>query len=118
MLRIFENIIGIPINIGTLGFWRIVKIASHHTMVDNNNGCNKVIKASYSEFKKAFEKVDWKINNTFEESLFEKDFFEKDCGDEFHANIIRINKVGYKLTTYGLMRAIKLVNKKIKEIKE
>jgi hypothetical protein len=111
MNRFFEHLIGLPINILTLGYYWMVIIDMHHWMVDSEFYNKTVIKASFSDFKKNFEKVDWKIDPLFRDSLFTRDNRSK-----FHASIIQINHTGYKLTTYGFIRANILKRKKIKEL--
>jgi hypothetical protein len=110
MNRKLEHVIGFLINLPTLGCYRIVEVETHHCMVDGN--CSPcVIEASFADFKKAFEKTEWKINREFRDSLF-----TADESSVFHASIIRINHVGYLLTTYGWIRANALRKKKTKEL--
>jgi hypothetical protein len=116
MNRNFEHLIGLPINIFTFGYYRMVNITVHHGMVDGEEGNKAVIEASFSTFKKDFEKVDWEISLLFENSLFSKGYFVASQDSEFHADIIKINNIGYKLTTYGFIRANILRRKKIKEL--
>jgi hypothetical protein len=109
MNRKLENVIGLLINIPMLGYYRMVTVECHHEMVDGF--CEHVFKASFAEFRRDFEKVEWETDYRFRGSLFMR---ENDC--EFHASIICINGIGYKLTTYGLIRANILRRRKIREL--
>jgi hypothetical protein len=111
MNRKLEHLTGLPFNIVTLGFYQCAVVGSHHYMTEKYSQCGFVIKSSYSRFKKDFEKVDWKIWREFPDSLF-----TNDCSSEFHASIVRINNVGYLLTSYGLIRANMLKKKKLEEL--
>jgi hypothetical protein len=113
MNRKIEHLIGLPINLPILGHYWLVRVLTHHEMIDEDFQCKFAIKASFSQFKNAFKKVDWGLSPAFRESLF-----TEDDGSEFHASIIRINNVGYKLTTYGFIRANILRRKKLKELNE
>jgi hypothetical protein len=110
MNRNLEHLIGFPINL--IGYWIITVI--HHQMVDDDSDCKVVIKASFAEFKQAFEKEEWETDGVYRGSLFSRDYYRN--GSEFHASVIRINNVGYKLTTYGFIRANILRRKKIEEL--
>ncbi len=80
----------------------------HREMVDKYTKSHK--KISYSEFKELFNSVPWCGSERYE-SLFH---FESDS--EFHASIIQINGIGYKLTNYGFRNALKDMKKKVSEI--
>jgi len=111
MNRTIEKIICLPLNIITLGCFYFLIIDIHHSQTDDF--CHIAVKSNYADFKKAFEKIDWKLSGEFKASLFTNDH-----KSTFHAGIIRINNIGYKLTTYGYLKAVALKNKKIKEIQE
>lgn len=111
MKRIFEHIPGFLIGIFTFGLYRVIDISIHHYMTDSSIDCKAVIKASFVEFRKEFEKADWHVHCKFRKSLFTQEH-----DSEFHASIICINNVGYKLTSYGFIRANILRRKKIKEL--
>jgi hypothetical protein len=110
MERKLENIIGFFIGILTLGMARSIFTQIHHEMVDKFVR-GKVIKSNFKTFRNEFKTVDWELLYTCG-----KDLFTNDQTSLFHASIIKINNVGYKLTTYGLIRAYALRNKKVKEL--
>jgi hypothetical protein len=109
MKRRTENLIGWLIGIVTLGFYRTMAVGIHHEMTTES--CRVVIKASYCEFKEAFEKQQWIWDYRFSGSLFTEDY-----RSQFHASIIEFDNIGYKLTSYGFIRANCLKNRKISEI--
>jgi hypothetical protein len=110
MNRKLEHLIGLPLNLLTLGLYFFFKTQIHHEMTESFGGV-AVIKASFTEFRKEFEKVQWETDRRYRSSLFTGNY-----ESEFHADIIRINNVGYKLTTYGFIRAKTVKRKKIKEL--
>jgi hypothetical protein len=109
MKRKVENIFGWLLGIVTLGFYRTMAVGIHHEMTEDS--CRIVVKASYCEFKEAFEKQQWILDYRFYGSLFTEDHRSK-----FHASIIEIDGIGYKLTSYGFIRANILKCRKIHEL--
>jgi len=109
--RLLENAIGWIIGIFTLGSIRCFETQINHEVVDESD-CDRVIKTDYRTFKKAFEGVEWEIGEHWRKSLFGTDY----PNSKFHENYIKIKGVGYKLTTYGLLRARALKNRKIKQL--
>jgi hypothetical protein len=111
MNRSIENLIGVLINIPILGCYRYVSVAVHHGMVEEFSDHIAVISATFAQFKKEFEKINWTTCRLYRESLF-----TIDSDDQFHAGVISMNGAWYKLTTYGLIRANILRRRKIKEL--
>jgi hypothetical protein len=114
MNRLTENLIGLIPNILTLGIYRYCNTNLHHSQV--NQFCEVSKKATYKEFKDAFEKIDWDICKSDKNSLVLYLGNDVHTQSEFHASIIKINGIGYKLTSYGFFMANILRRKKIKEI--
>ncbi len=109
MKRWQEHIISWIINIPTLGFYRLIIIYTHHDM--NKGECNSIYRSTYSEFKTEFLKQEWKIEKEWRKSLFDIDNnYDKNY---IHASIFKINGICHNMTTYGYIKAQKLIKSKI-----
>jgi len=111
MRRILEQIISILfIDIPTLGLYRYIKVGTHHYMVKEHSDAKYLYKASFSDFKKEFNKREW-ILMPFYYSL-------KTPKSEayLHADILRFEQVGFLMTPYGFLIANFLIRKKYLEL--
>jgi len=86
-----------------------IKISTHHEMV--SSFCTKFYKVPYEIFEKEFNKVDWRILEGYK-SLEGYNYFST----KFHTSIIEINNIGYWITGMGYLKALKLRDKKLKEL--
>lgn len=111
MNRTTEKLISIVINIFTLGIYGVVELATHHGMVKGDVDCEYLKKASFADFEREFKKRRWVVHRPWMSSLF--------CGDRrdgyLHADIFRFNNVGYLMTSYGLMRARRLIRREVRK---
>lgn len=110
-----EKIYSFLLNLITFGFYGILSYC-HKSMTRQYTSTQK--KITFEEFKVLFDSVNWdNITNRWPNSVFMND--DEVITDQFHAGIIKINNIGYLMTSWGFIQAqkyvIKFVSKKLSE---
>ena len=107
-----ERIFSILINLLTLGYYEFV-VRKTHIEMSNEFGPKDLYRTTYSEFKKAFDKIPWITHSLHADSLLIADDY---INNEFYASIITMNGRGYVMSSYGFLMATIYKNKKIKQL--
>lgn len=111
--RLIEKLLFLPVHIITIGF-TLIEATVQNDMTQSKS--NRYCKVSYRQFKEAFNQVEWAYKPHWRRSLFgtTSDTYQ----NYFHASIVFINGTGCLLTALGFLRACRLRNKKIKELRK
>ena len=111
MNRKLESVISFFINVLSFGYW-YVRMKVHQEMTEEYS--ERSANASYSEFKDAFNKIYyWSLCGGYKSLFYD---YDGKHHSEFHASIICIDRIGFKLTSFGYIRALILRNKKINQL--
>ena len=116
LIRFGENILGFFINFGCVGYYRYVKVGTHHSMTKMYS--QTYSKKNFRQFKEAFDNTKWEYKFVYGK----KKGMVDNGHSEFFASIIKFQDHGYLLTSYGLKKANKYFKRKydsaqIEEIK-
>ena len=110
-----EKVVSFFLGMFTLWFYNSVVRYTHKSMMENFARYKPILKTTYKQFKNEFEQAEWTWDSRHRDSLFQR---QNGIGEgQVHDSIYECNGKSFLLTTYGLMRARRLVKRKIKEIK-